>query len=200
MVSVSGQQDRTVAYETMQMLIGILNVQSRFPVLVYLARFCPYPNVQSLLIDRLRTEVTSVWNSPAEDHSTETRELYMAPRLKDFLNEMLVSKSDAELIEYMDVYVSTLSLYRFLLIRDKTGMTELREEVNLKELVEKLEKLFDRIQNLLFDAVSLQRSREQLHCVEKCQSIQNNRPQDDIKDVPQLMIFQASIQAVLDTV
>ena len=119
MVSIPEAAYRQKCWKIVGKLISILDVPSRFRMVECLARTCPYTNVRSLLIDRMRREIVATWNMDRNALSDDTRQTFMSPRLREFLEGMIAGKSDRDMIECVDVYASALSAYRFLLVRDR---------------------------------------------------------------------------------
>ncbi|KDO27802.1 hypothetical protein SPRG_07401 [Saprolegnia parasitica CBS 223.65] len=110
MVMVPDAKERQRTLQTWQQVVETIAIPSRLLVLSSLIEHCPFPNATAVIVDRVRNEVARHWQHYVEEK---------LPSVVALLTRLLAPLPDAEFVQRSDVYTSALSLYRFVLLRDK---------------------------------------------------------------------------------
>ncbi|OQR95066.1 hypothetical protein ACHHYP_00482 [Achlya hypogyna] len=122
MVMVSDAATRQATLRVWQQIVDTVAVPSRFHVLSHLSLRCPFPNAAAVVVDRIRSEVARHWNDYYALNGTQVVAL---------VAQLLAPRADSAFVEHTDMYMSGLSLYRFLLLRDKDNATGVHSHTGL---------------------------------------------------------------------
>lgn len=159
---------RTQAYHLFQGYLSIFTNSERFELIKRIITNCPYPSFVGLVVHRLKQEVEWAWALLPDTNTKSTSSIpfsyppsFPSPILSSSENTtfspFLSSKvlyllsllqSENSPLSRLDILMNVLSVYRFLLIRDKTSnFTGIWEK-------EKVQQIRDNFLNPLFKVVN----------------------------------------------
>lgn len=115
MVHLPQPQDRRQMYDLLQVFLDRMTLWTRYQMLQYFIHWCPYPNVTSLLIDRLKKDMIIHWKNGNPQVVPGQLIAYLFCLFRDFFD----SPEENELnLSHSEIYISLLSFSRFLLLRE----------------------------------------------------------------------------------
>ncbi|KAF0731808.1 hypothetical protein Ae201684_011107 [Aphanomyces euteiches] len=189
MVTFLEPSHRSQALRVWTRLVDAIDPMCRFVVLSYLARTCPFPNCVAVVLDRIRSEVSKHWDAYSSSN-----------KLVPFLVEMLRPLADNDFVQRSDAIVSSLSLVRFVCLRDKSNVTGIHTHAELHRSVQGQSR---RLDDLVDAQVSLEKSRHESNISSTphdhnaaLDAAPSDRPVE--YDLMRLQIMQAAFRAVLD--
>ncbi|CAI5708243.1 unnamed protein product [Hyaloperonospora brassicae] len=179
MVSFLEAKDRSAALMVVKELINKLAVNDRFWLLRGLLLTCPYGNASAALLDIVRENAVETWSSTRASPSSpfKTAAIYL------LLCDVLRQAAERDLVFQADLLASSMSLVRFLYIRDKDNETGIRSEACEDGIQEVLLRIGRRLQVKMDEAMPCHVVGAESYSAE---------------NVPHLMIVEAALCSTLE--
>ncbi|KAL7693000.1 putative YAP-binding/ALF4/Glomulin [Plasmopara halstedii] len=176
MVSFPEASHRSAALAVLKGLVLRLVIDDRFWILRDLIIECPYGNVAAILMDFVRNDTVQAWSSIY----TLSQSPFKTSAICSLLYKTLAQAAERDLVLQADLIASTLSLLRFLYIRDKDNTTGLRSISNDRDISQVMTRINKRLH---------------LTIQESAKSIESDSFH---RDFAQLLILEASLASTLE--